>query len=123
METIEYGLAITDNEWGGYKRKDLIKVKVGHKVMCELAKIEIDNLKKELPELLRKGESLHLTTHVDHDDYFIVEVVRSDKWPEHKYMEVRILSYTGGCLFGGWSAYVDLGDESEIQDFIEDIFE
>ena len=122
METIEYGLVITDNEWGGYKRENLIKIKF-RGFEHELSGIEIENLKKELPDLLKKGESLHLTTHVDHDEYFVIEVVRGREWPTKKYCEIRIMSYDGGCLQAGYSDWVELDNKDDVQEFIEDIFE
>lgn len=124
METIEYGEVITDNELGGYnmEKKKLIKVKMGD-LWHELSQREIDYIRKELPRLLKNGESLHLTTHVDHDEYFVVEVIRSDKWPDNKYCEVRVMSYDGGCLQGGYSDWVELDNEIDVQEFVEDIFE
>ena len=120
METIEYGIVIDgsdiDPKGGKYEELDLGNVK------HELTKKEIRFVESELPGLLERGESLHLNTHVDHDDYFVVDVRRQDGWPEEQYCEVMVMSYREGCLSGGFSDYVDLNNQDEIKEFVEIIF-
>lgn len=120
METIEFGVVIDSSEIEGENGEE----KEIHFSSCthELNEREIEFVKKELPGLLKKGESLHLNTHVDHDDYFVIEVIRSDDWPENKYCEVRVLSCREGSMVGGYSGWIDLEDEEEIDEFIESIF-
>ena len=120
METIEYGISIDgsdiDPKGGKLDTIDLGTVK------HQMTKKEIEFVKKELPGLLKNGESLHLTTHVDHDEYFVVDVRRGENWPEGMNCEVMVMSYDEGCLQGGFSDWIDLGDESEINEFVELIF-
>ena len=121
METIEYGITIdgsdVDPKGGVCEEINLGNVK------HQLTKKELKFVKKELPGLLKNGESLHLTTHVDHDEYFVVDVRRGENWPGEQNCEVMVLSYSEGCLLGGFSDWVDLDDEEEVKDFIEAIFE
>ena len=122
METIEYGLVVDDYKWGTRERDDLIKV--GPFECCELTQREIDEMRKELPNLLKKGESLQLTTHLDHDDYYVIEVVRGVAWPEDKSCDVRVfLTADGNCIYDAYSREVDLEDDEDIDEFIETIFE
>ena len=118
MNTIEYGIVTDWGEIGG--ESPSVRISIGDSIQ-DLTEGSIEFVKKELPELLRNGESLHIMTHLDNDDYFIIEVIRDD-WPKNKYCDVRVLSYCGGGLDGGYSRFVDLRDKREIKEFISDIF-
>ena len=121
-ETIQFGIVVDGGEIEGNEGQ--LNYKELHFSSCthELTEVEIEFVKKELPELLKKGESLHLNTHVDHDDYFVIEVVRNHEWPNEKYCEVRVFSYREGSILGGYSEWIDLTKEDEIQEFVESIF-
>ena len=122
---IKYGMSLESYDIDGYEEADheVIQVRLGRtQHEHEMTKFEIDFIKKVLPGLLKEGESLDLTTHVDHDDYFMVEVMRNE-WPAEKYCDVRVLSYSNGCMWGGYSDWVDLNNEDEIQEFVDGIFD
>lgn len=120
MDTIKYGKGISHYHEVGERRDILIKV--GPFECCELTQREINEMKKVLPELLSRGESLYLTTHEDHDEAFVVETIRGVLWPGDKLCEVRVLLYGDGSLYDGYSEEFDLEDEIEICDFVETIF-
>ena len=81
----------------------------------------IDYVIKELPKLLSKGESLHITTHIDHDGYFVIEVLRND-WPKNKCCEVRVFVYNDGTVIDCRSYWISLDDQEEIQEFMNNLF-
>jgi len=122
LETIEYGIVMDGGDIEG--NQGSLDCKEFHFSSCthELTELEIEFIKMELPELMKKGESLHLNTHVDHDDYFVIEVLRNDEWPDSKYCEIRVLSCREGSMAGGYSDWVDLSNDEEIQEFVDIIF-
>ena len=118
MDTIEYGLCITDDEWGGYNREGEIEVgELNH----ELTPREIEEIRRVLPGLLKKGESLHVTTHVDHDCYFVIDIVRGTNWPKNQNCRVKVSSWLDGELHDFYSERFDVSDEVKIEIFINEL--
>jgi len=87
-----------------------------------LGRKTIDYIKKELPAILKEGKSIFINTHVDHDDYFIIETLKSEDWNDGEtYCEVRVLLYADGGAYWIYTAWFDLTNDKEIQEFIDDI--